>query len=521
MLKLSVRIYLGLLLLIFLGVWQADLHAFVGGSGTANDPWQIGSARDLSDMRSYPGQYFCLVNDIYLDDAPFGEGEGWIPVGDLSTPFTGHLSGKHNGIQYTIHNLFINRPETDYQGLFGYTQGGSVQNLRIVGANVSGGGFTGILAGIMSSMDILYDCYVEGTVLAHGDYSGLLCGLCLGDYGHYYQASAQGEIISSGSYTGGLVGKLDNFGNFEHSRVNAFVTATGNYVGGMFGVTNFACEVYYCKYYGVVNGESYVGGLIGLSDFDTWVRYSFASAMVVGNQYVGGLAGFLGKDSCMRNSFARGTVLGQDCVGGFAGAAVGGACMFWCYSYALVNGASNVGGFIGDSNIYGTGAPISSCYWDIETSGQTSSDGGLGRTTAQMTNGQTADTYVDWDFATIWAHDVQMLNNGYPMLQSNPVSTPQEHIPAPQLSLTASPNPFRDYVKLELKLNTPGSCTLDVYNLKGQKQRSFVSSSAGQKSISLDWDGRDEDGKLCPSGVYIVRLRSGKQSAVRKITLIR
>jgi hypothetical protein len=50
-------------------------------------------------------------------------------------------------------------------------------------------------------------------------------------------------------------------------------------------------------------------------------------------------------------------------------------------------------GLLGD-NGHGT---ITSCFWDIQTSGQATSAGGTGKTTAEM---QTAATFVDagWDF---------------------------------------------------------------------------------------------------------------------------
>jgi len=43
------------------------------------------------------------------------------------------------------------------------------------------------------------------------------------------------------------------------------------------------------------------------------------------------------------------------------------------------------------------GGVVTACFWDTQTSGQAKSDGGTGKTTAQM---QTAKTFLDagWDF---------------------------------------------------------------------------------------------------------------------------
>jgi hypothetical protein len=45
---------------------------------------------------------------------------------------------------------------------------------------------------------------------------------------------------------------------------------------------------------------------------------------------------------------------------------------------------------------------VTDCFWDKETSGQTTSAGGTGKTTAQM---KTLSTFTEasWDFASVWA----------------------------------------------------------------------------------------------------------------------
>ncbi|MHC4205412.1 MAG: hypothetical protein ACYSTT_12240, partial [Planctomycetota bacterium] len=65
-----------------------------------------------------------------------------------------------------------------------------------------------------------------------------------------------------------------------------------------------------------------------------------------------------------------------------------------CFSTGVVSGTTRTGGFVG-SNWPDTG--IVSGFWDVETTGQPSSDGGIGKTTAEM---QTATTFLDagWDF---------------------------------------------------------------------------------------------------------------------------
>jgi hypothetical protein len=58
---------------------------------------------------------------------------------------------------------------------------------------------------------------------------------------------------------------------------------------------------------------------------------------------------------------------------------------------------------------------VSNSFWDVNTSGVTSSSGGVGRTTAQMKSQSTYES-AGWDFVETWDID-PAINNGYPYLQ--------------------------------------------------------------------------------------------------------
>jgi hypothetical protein len=59
---------------------------------------------------------------------------------------------------------------------------------------------------------------------------------------------------------------------------------------------------------------------------------------------------------------------------------------------------------------------VTASFWDIDTSGQATSAGGTGKTTAQM---QTQSTFTDygWDFVEIWNIGE---NQTYPYLRQYP-----------------------------------------------------------------------------------------------------
>jgi len=65
----------------------------------------------------------------------------------------------------------------------------------------------------------------------------------------------------------------------------------------------------------------------------------------------------------------------------------------YCYSTGAVTGIGDVGGLVGG----GDPSSMTTSFWDIETSGQTTSASGIGLTTAEM---QTASTFLEagWDF---------------------------------------------------------------------------------------------------------------------------
>jgi hypothetical protein len=82
-----------------------------------------------------------------------------------------------------------------------------------------------------------------------------------------------------------------------------------------------------------------------------------------------------------------------------------------------VSGSSYVGGLVGDSVF-----TVTHSFWDVTTSGQTTSAGGIGMTTAQMqteanfTSATSANGNVNpnWNFTTVW----YMPSGSYPLLRA-------------------------------------------------------------------------------------------------------
>jgi len=142
---------------------------------------------------------------------------------------------------------------------------------------------------------------------------------------------------------------------------------------------------------GSVSGNEEVGGLLGIN-WECAITNCYSTSIVSGNEDVGGLAG--DNVGTITNCYSTGSVSGDEWVGGLVGFNWG--TITNCYSTGLVEGAVDVGGLVG----YGGGAIAS--FWDIETSGQLISAGGIGKTTAEM---QMANTFVGWSFGLVWTID--------------------------------------------------------------------------------------------------------------------
>ena len=317
--------------------YQDGNHPFLPeGRGTADQPYLIRDARDLGAVWLEPLAYHRLVQSIDL------AGITW-PVAVISC-----FGGSFDGNGCIVHNLNIQG--NGYLGLFGHVNRAQISHLG------------------MERVD------VNGT----GNYVGSLVGY-------------------------NVEGRMDRV--YSHASVNGM-----DFVGGLAGY-NSNGEVRTSHSHGSVHGRNYVGGLVGYNDRPRYIHgesadlsdsYSFINAsysrgsVTATGEQVGGLVGF--NDRARINaSYSRGSVSAAgDQVGGLVGCNHRGR-IDASYSRGSVSGAQgmqSIGGLVG-RRVVGS---IKLSFWDIQTSGQTQSAGGTGKTTAEM---QTASTFLEagWDFA--------------------------------------------------------------------------------------------------------------------------
>jgi methylglyoxal synthase len=347
------------------------------GSGTTEDPYIITTVGQLQEIENNLTAHYILGNDIDASETiNWNGGAGFEPVGTATNMFTGSLDGR----RYRITDLYIDMSGTDNVGLFGYVgDGGVVENVWLENENVRGSCFTGGFIGV--NLGIVLNCYSTGPVVGD-DYVGGLVGGSTG-------------IVSNCYSTGPVVGD--------------------NYVGGLVGYnvgTEYGTGTISNSYStGPVSGDDYVGGLVGGNE--GYLSNSYSTGPVVGDNYVGGLVG--GNEVAISDSYSTSSVSGNGDVGGLVG--YNGMTISNCYSTGPVVGDNYVGGLVG--NNWGT---VSNSFWDTQTSGQATSNGGTGKTTENMKN---VRTYTDlawsgglssaWNFVGVWSINPDV-NDGYPFL---------------------------------------------------------------------------------------------------------
>jgi hypothetical protein len=212
------------------------------------------------------------------------------------------------------------------------------------------------------------------------------------------------NIAGSGDYIGGLVGvsgsgRLDTGGGIVTRCYSTGAVSGVGSVGGLVGEINQWGTVTQCYGTATVMGTvSHVGGLVGLNRGS--VTQCYSTGAVSGNWGVGGLAG--GNGDTVTQCYSTGAVSGKYGVGGLVGYNTPKSSVTQCYSTGTVSGTgqySFVGGLVGlNTEFWGDNEGIvTECFWDSQTSGQTVSAAGTGKTTAEM---QTAKTFLDagWDF---------------------------------------------------------------------------------------------------------------------------
>ena len=220
------------------------------GSGSYGDPYQIRTADDLRQLAKnvnngtdYHNMYFQQCADLSLG------GSNWTPIGTFGS--TG-FAGIYDGANFSVTGLSIDSQQ-DSQGLFGYLNGGTIQNVVLTDCNVSANNQVGTLVGVNSGT--VNTCVVRGGIV---NVTGSFCN------------------------GGGMVGNCLN-GTISSSQVTG-MSIKSNYsnLGGIAG-SAYGSTISECAVMGTTFSEgAHVGAIVGSNDGSLTLRNNLYSTNVSG-----------------------------------------------------------------------------------------------------------------------------------------------------------------------------------------------------------------------------------------------
>ena len=199
-------------------------NQFAGGAGTEGNPYQIETLDHLNNVRNYLSAHFIQIADI--DASPtstWNGGAGWVPIG---TSFSDNFTGVYNGNGHTISGLFINRPSTNYQGLFGRTQDATIKDIGLIGSDITGQRWVGNIVGL-SSNSLIENSFTDGNITGHQDVGGFV--------GRNATSSIINNCYANGSLTRVAGQSFTTFGGFSGENyneiTNSYSTVSVHYEG--------------------------------------------------------------------------------------------------------------------------------------------------------------------------------------------------------------------------------------------------------------------------------------------------
>ncbi len=439
-----------------------------------------------------------------------------------------HTSGSSESIWYTTAG-----------GIVGYARAGSIIESCSSTANVKADCYVGGIVGNGDEIEII-DCSYNGNLIVtdiNENDTAWSAGGVIG-YSAYCtveSCSASGTIEGSSPILtdiGGLCGSsLGSIFTQCNSSVNidavggSHLNGIGGFIGSIYGNT----QITECYASGALemqaDDESFgIGGFAGSNQDQSSIMQCYCVGDISGSENPGGFAGSNQGQAIISDCFCQADVYGSESPGGFIGRNMEDAIVQRCYAAGQVTGELNPGGFAAVNF-----SEIEACFWNQDLCDLDYSAAGQGITSDDMGT-QTIFIDADWDFmeetengaADIWGINPNE-NNGFPFLAWQGYVDNDDPVDVPSISATMLhsnyPNPFNPETTISFSVKQSDEATLTIYNLRGQKVKSFPLFHAGEHKVI--WDGRNDFGKTVASGVYLSRLESKSSTLTRKMMLMK
>ena len=211
-------------------------NVYLNGSTTASDVKGYMWVEDVEQLQAIntnlTGNY-ALRNSI---DATSTEQKHFTSIGSDNNAF----KGKFDGIDYNIFGLNVDNGNKSNTGLFGETNGATINNVTLVGGKITGGNDTGALVGhaidstitnVVNSAEVNGDINVGGLIGASTN-SIVENAINTGSVHSNGGNDNKGGNVSS---VGGLIGSMTNSQLIGNSYNLGNVSGNGYNVGGLVG----------------------------------------------------------------------------------------------------------------------------------------------------------------------------------------------------------------------------------------------------------------------------------------------
>lgn len=200
------------------------------GTGTQDDPWQIATEEDLEALAGIVNTGV-RTNGYYKQKENITLTKEHTAIGNGSNKFQGNYDGDYK----TISGLVINKPNSDNEGLFGYTYNATVQHV-VVDCDITARQYVGGIVGQAQGTNITY-CTVSGAIKTAADVQGYDVGGIAG-----YSSGSLTYCVNTASITaygtnskcyGGITGYNNN--GISNNFNAGVVTGATYYVGSIVG----------------------------------------------------------------------------------------------------------------------------------------------------------------------------------------------------------------------------------------------------------------------------------------------
>lgn len=211
-------------------------------SNSSENPYLIATAEDLEALAGIVNTG-ARQNGYYKQAADITLTEEHTAIGNNNKTF----NGTYDGDNKTISGLYINKPNVNYQGLFGYTNYATIKNVKVINCDITANKQVGAIVGYTSSGTIK-DCFSSGEIkTAVGDEGYNHAGIC-----GYLSATLDGcvsTVTLTGNdtysqYYGGIVGWYSS-GSLKNSFFAGTVEGT-LYVGSIAGGKSSSYSITNC-----------------------------------------------------------------------------------------------------------------------------------------------------------------------------------------------------------------------------------------------------------------------------------